>query len=306
MKKKIFLYLCGGLGNQLFQYAAAKNLAIKNNAKIVIDTGTGFLRTIIGLSRFDFPRSEFVLDIKKFNNIDLIKFSLVFFLYKIKKKLFIKKIFNNFKNLILIDEMGLKYFDRRISNFIFEKNLYLMGYFQSEKYFLENTKNIIKTLIPRKPKEKKYLYLKNKIISNNSVAICVRAYEELSDNYSKKAMGGVANLSYYKNSINLIKKNSKNINYFLFSTKKLNLQNLIKKIKTLKTAQHQKRLFIITSDTGFEDAYANLWLMSFFKKIIISNSSLYWWGMYFAKFRQKKIQYFVSTNFINKDSTRFK
>ena len=43
MKKKIYLYLCGGLGNQLFQYAAAKNIALKNNAKLILDTSTGFI-----------------------------------------------------------------------------------------------------------------------------------------------------------------------------------------------------------------------------------------------------------------------
>ena len=43
MKNKIYLFLSGGLGNQLFQYAAAKNLAIKNNCKLVIDVNSGFL-----------------------------------------------------------------------------------------------------------------------------------------------------------------------------------------------------------------------------------------------------------------------
>jgi hypothetical protein len=43
MKKTFYLYLCGGLGNQLFQYAAARNLAIINKAKLIIDISTGFI-----------------------------------------------------------------------------------------------------------------------------------------------------------------------------------------------------------------------------------------------------------------------
>jgi hypothetical protein len=43
MKKKIYLYLCGGLGNQLFQFFAARNLAIKNKAQLIVDVKTGFL-----------------------------------------------------------------------------------------------------------------------------------------------------------------------------------------------------------------------------------------------------------------------
>ena len=42
MKKKIYLYLTGGFGNQLFQYSAAKQLSIKNNAQLILDNKSGF------------------------------------------------------------------------------------------------------------------------------------------------------------------------------------------------------------------------------------------------------------------------
>ena len=34
--------MCGGLGNQLFQYAAAKNLSLINDRELYIDSITGF------------------------------------------------------------------------------------------------------------------------------------------------------------------------------------------------------------------------------------------------------------------------
>ena len=43
MRKKIYLHLSGGIGNQLFQYAAAKNLSIINNAELILDKTTGFI-----------------------------------------------------------------------------------------------------------------------------------------------------------------------------------------------------------------------------------------------------------------------
>ena len=43
MKKKLYLYLAGGLGNQLFQYSAARNIALKNKASLIIDKSTGFI-----------------------------------------------------------------------------------------------------------------------------------------------------------------------------------------------------------------------------------------------------------------------
>ena len=42
--KKIITRIKGGLGNQLFCYAAARRLALVNNAELVIDDVTGFVR----------------------------------------------------------------------------------------------------------------------------------------------------------------------------------------------------------------------------------------------------------------------
>ena len=90
MNKKIYLYLCGGLGNQLFQYAAAKNLAIKHNAQLIIDTKSGFITDFR-----DFW--EFSLDKKNLKNIILKKNILIFWLYRILKKVFrLRLVFNNF------------------------------------------------------------------------------------------------------------------------------------------------------------------------------------------------------------------
>jgi len=81
VKKKIYLYLCGGLGNQLFQYAAARNLAILNNAELIIDISTGFIT--------DFrDRRKFSLDILKLKNVRLKKIILVYIFYIIFKKIF--------------------------------------------------------------------------------------------------------------------------------------------------------------------------------------------------------------------------
>ena len=43
MKRKIYVTLFGGLGNQLFQYACAVNLARSINAKLIVDDISGFI-----------------------------------------------------------------------------------------------------------------------------------------------------------------------------------------------------------------------------------------------------------------------
>ena len=44
MKNKIILILRGGIGNQLFTYAAALKLAEDNNTAILIDNKLGFFK----------------------------------------------------------------------------------------------------------------------------------------------------------------------------------------------------------------------------------------------------------------------
>ena len=47
---KVIARIKGGLGNQMFCYAAARRLAIANDAELVIDDVTGFARDQIYLS----------------------------------------------------------------------------------------------------------------------------------------------------------------------------------------------------------------------------------------------------------------
>ena len=57
---KLIARIKGGLGNQLFCYAAARRLALVNNAELVIDDVTGFVRDRqyrrqYALDRFQIP-----------------------------------------------------------------------------------------------------------------------------------------------------------------------------------------------------------------------------------------------------------
>jgi hypothetical protein len=292
VKKKIYLYLCGGLGNQLFQYAAARNLAILNNAELIIDISTGFIT--------DFrDRRKFSLDILKLKNVRLKKIILVYIFYIIFKKLFkIKKLFNNFFFFNLINEMEINYFERKIKNFKFNRNLYLFGFFQSEKYFTENKLKIIQELIPSDPVDKIFIDMKKIIVDCNSVSIGVRMYEDLPESIHSK-LGGVTTLDFYKNAIKKIVDKVNDPVFFLFSTKNSNLSNLFSEILELK----QYKSFIITDDNNFKGAAENLWLMSHCKNHIISNSSLYWWAAYMSTTRYKDQHIIFSNNFLNQDTS---
>ncbi len=291
MKKKIYLYLSGGLGNQLFQYAAAKNLAIINNADLLIDTLSGFVTDFKDFRKF-------ALNKKTLKNVILKKNILIFWFYKIYKKFFkTDKVFSNFFFCHIINEMLTNQFDEDIKKIKINNNLYLFGYFQSEKYFLENKDSIIDELYPVEPDKKIFIDIKDKILASNSVALGLRFYETYSKDTHYK-FGGVTSFDFYKNAISAILKKVPNPTFFLFSTKLINVENFLFNFNEIKKYNY----YILTADNGFKEAADNLWLMSHCVNHVISNSTLYWWGAYFSSTRYKKQTIISAENFINKDT----
>ena len=294
MRKKVFLYMCGGLGNQLFQYSAGKNLALMTGRTLHIDTMTGFWT--------DFRDSwRFSLNKKKLKNVNVKAIVLTFIFYRFLKKIFkFKKLFVNFFGCIVVDETTINFYNDTIKQIDTSKNIYLIGYFQSEKYFLENKKKIIKDIIPKTPISKKFISMKKIMANKNSVSLGIRLHETMPDKIKYK-VGGETELLFYKKSIDKILKKIKKPEFFLFSTKTKYIHNIIEKFPLLM----KHKLHFITPENGFENAYDNIWLMSYCKNHIISNSTLYWWGVYFSQLNYKKQIICCANNFHNKDTCKY-
>jgi hypothetical protein len=289
MKNKIYIHLSGGLGNQMFQYAAAKSLSIKKNYTLIVDTGSGYLKD---------PIDNFKLIRTKLTNVLFKKFDITFIIFRLFKKILkLNKLFNNFFWFTVVDETVLNNFSKKIKYFNQKKDIYLLGYFQSEKYFSDHKEIIIKELSPPKPKLKNFLHMQKKIKNSNSISIGIRFYELLSKNFVSN-MGGIVSKDFYIKSVKAMLKKISNPKFFIFSTKKSNIEIIIEEIPELKKFD----LNFITADEGYEDAYSNIWLMSYCKHHIISNSTLYWWAVYFSELRYKNQKIICSNNFINRDT----
>lgn len=291
MKKKIYLYLSGGLGNQLFQYAAAKNLAIINDADLLIDSLSGFVTDFKDFRKFS-------LNKKKLKNVIFKNNILIFWFYRIYKKFFkIDKLFSNFFFCDFVNEILINYYDENIKKIKINKKLFLFGYFQSDKYFFENKNSIIEELFPAASNKKIFIEMKDNILASNSVALGLRFYETYSKDILYK-FGGVTPLDFYKDAISAMLKKVPSPTFYIFSTKLNNVENFLLNFNEIK----KRKFYIITEDNGFEDANDNLWLMSHCVNHIISNSTLYWWGAFFSSTRYKKQIIISAENFVNKDT----
>ena len=206
-----------------------------------------------------------------------------------------------------MDDTFLDKHEEKINEIEFNK-LFMLGYYQSEKYFHKNRNLIIKELYPSIPQDTKYIKLSEKISKNNSIAIGVRMHENIDTEFGirisdkRKArmiagIGGITPISFYLNAINKMSDKVKDPKFFFIFNKKNNLDSLIQKSEILQNSP----LEIVTADCGFENAYDNLWLMSKFSNFIISNSTLYWWAAYFSMLNSNSNHVICSKRFPNKD-----
>lgn len=292
MKKKIYLYLAGGLGNQLFQYALAKNLAIKNQSQLIIDPFSGFSTDFM-------HKRTLEINLLNINNIIFKNLFFLFYLFRVAKKLLSsKKLFYNLCFATIIDEFYNCYkYNSSINNFKVKNKLFVLGVFQSEKYFIENKLNIIREITPPASNKIKYLKEKKKIFENKSVAVCVRLHETLPKELQYTA-GGIVYSDFYKKALNVISKKIKNPNFFFFSTKTEYIKNLLDEVSEFKKYSYR----IVTPQEGFADNIDTLWLLSCFKNLIISNSTYYWWGAYFSREKFSKQLVISSNKFPNRDT----
>ena len=279
-KNNLIIHMEGGLGNQLFQYFFGKSYAKKFNRNLYFDNKTGFISDIVYKRKFELP----------INNPSMFKsYTFLFFFFRLVKKILkINKI--KFLNSIFVSEKEIendKTFFEKNSNL---KNIYVIGNFQSEKYFENYKKEILDTIDFNEHESINFLKNYNSLNIENTVALGIRAFEEAQKKNLHK-FGRVENELFYNNSINYFKKKLKDPFFIVFST----IENdIIKKLDISK----DKLIFVNNLNTNLS-SQETIILMSKFKYFIISNSTFYWWAAYISEINHGNINIISSKNFVN-------
>lgn len=258
----IKVQLSGGLGNQMFQYAFGKHLAIKNNTNLVLDLS--YIQSKLPFKKFSTPM-QYELDIFQlkvdtenlfFSNKLLYPFAKIEHL--LKTKYFIKK-HNAFK------EIDLKFQPELLS---IPNNSFVQGNFQSEKYFSAIKKNIQNDFCFPEVVDAVNLKYLHDIKQFNSVSIHIRRGDYVS--IKKNAQKFLAlDVTYYNKAIDIITSKIENPTFFIFSDD-MNWAEQHLQIKSTK--------FYIKNNTTKNTSYIDMMLMSKCQHNIIANSTFSWWA----------------------------
>lgn len=260
----ISIRLMGGLGNQMFQYAALRAMMLENGTSGVISLKgiTNKTHNVYSLNHFNINNDDITVsssEIFKSKITYLIYGFYCVFLVKFKFGYSIMKSIQPFLNSIGIYCVPDGYI--KLSKIKSKKNT-MVGYFQSTKYF-DKYKNIIKSeLTVKEPVKKENVKLLQDIKNSNSICVHIRRGDYIGSNHQ------VCDTSYYLKAIKIISKKVKNPKFYIFSDDIEWVKNNINfKVK-------------VNYIDGNNKNYEELQLMYSCKHFIISNSSFSWWAQY--------------------------
>lgn len=265
----IISYIIGGLGNQMFQYAVGRALALERGVPFRVDI-QGFatyalhngyeldrlfnikaqtasnddLRTVLGWRSCSFVRRQLFRQ-------QMIKFR--------GPRLFVDTQFNSWRQIVEVPD-----------------NCYLMGNWQTENYF-EKAEEIIRADFSfRLPAYGRNAELAETISNSTAVSLHVRR-GDIAANPSSLAFHGLCSLDYYRRAIEYVTARVANPTFYVFSD-------------DIPWARENLRLdhpcHYIDHNHGAE-SYNDMRLMSLCRHHIIANSSFSWWGAWLNQQRDK-------------------
>lgn len=254
--------LIGGLGNQMFQYATARALALSRNEKLLLDRHlfADYELHSYGLNHFNIDCAFLEKDKSVVEPLRILE--------KVKAIFSQKKIYHPYI------EQDLTY-DKELFEFP-NKNIFLKGYFQSEKYFIKFKNQLRKDFEIKSPLKKETIDFLKIIEAENSISLHIRRGDYV-NNPAANAIHGTCDLNYYHRAIETIKKEIENPVFFIFSD-------------DIDWAKENLKIDHSTHFVDFNDAstnYEDLKLMSNCKHNIIANSSFSWWGAWLNSYKFK-------------------
>lgn len=263
MSQAVIAIVKGGLGNQLFIYAAARALALRTGRSLYLDTTRGYTNDDYGRS---YRLDRFPIKVEPMPEEWRIAPTLKHPRHKIIRTL----------NKLLPRNQRFYFGERRnappaqlIAMQPQRERITLLGYWQNEAYFADHTATIRAELAPPMPTDEK----------NRSLGEKFAACESIFLHFRRVRYWNLIGRDYYQAAINMLCDSLSRPHFVLFGDD-LNWpqQNL---------DFHAASTELVTHNSS--DELADLWLMSRCRHAVVANSSFSWWGAWLGDTGQDRL-----------------
>lgn len=279
----IIVKLMGGLGNQMFQYAAARRLAYIRNTPVRLDVSWfNNIENIDTSRRYELH----VFNIKE----DFVLSEEVENFKRVKKGVFsraLKKLTSAVSASNQSTWIRERYFHFDPAILKLPDNVYLEGYWQSEKYFLDSEWIIRKEFAVRTEPGELNRQIAEIIKNTESISVHVRRGDYVT-NPTTSQYHGSCSTDYYCEAVGKVVSQVQHPHFFIFSDE----PDWVRENITLP--------FPVTyiDHNGADKACEDMRLISLCKHHIIANSSFSWWGAWLCANPDKMV--FAPKKWFNK------
>ena len=266
----IITKLMGGLGNQLFQYAAGRRLAQVRGAELKLDI-TGFTNPNYRTKRH-YELAPFNVTQSLASEEDITRLTRPYYgpLPRLINRITRKK---ERPPVSYIKEMHY-HFDPNILDL--PDDVYLEGYWQSARYFDDIAELIRKEVTVRDSLVGRNSNLAQEISSCPAVSLHVRRGDYVHNEITHHTHG-ICDLDYYSQAVAFIASRVNNPVFFIFSDDPAWVHEHLRLSYSVRIVDHN----------GPEHGYEDMRLMSLCHHHIIANSSFSWWGAWLNPSKRK-------------------
>jgi hypothetical protein len=264
-RQPVVVGLSGGLGNQMFQYAAGRSLAVRFGVPLVLD-----LAWFGGQPERQFALSPF--------RIEAVQHSQYPWLSPRGRALASRLSRRWLPRIMEVPVWREPHFHYSTEFEALSEPVFLEGYWQSERFFQEIRPLLLREFALRESLPTACAKLLDEINKCDAICVHVRRGDYLSNPVAAK-LHGTCTVGYYRSGIGEICQGLTSPHCFVFSDD----PSWVRTFLTLDCPM------TVVEVNGSNDAHFDLALMAACQHFLIANSSLSWWGAWLGTHAEKRV-----------------
>lgn len=249
-------FVCGGLGNQMFQYAAGRALALRHGTALQLDLSVYGDRRIFETER-PFELGHLAVELAPDKPLSPLGFILA------RRP---QALLHRLSGWNTVRELEAGRYDLRFATL--PDDTYLYGYWQSWRYFEPVAAQIREELAPRTALSRESRALAERMRSTNSLSLHVRRGDYVTSAATNE-FHGVLDVDFYTRAVRHVQDKVSDLEAFVFSDDLAWCRSEL--------AHLGLPLTLVDVNRG-TDSWQDLFLMAECRHSIIANSSFSWWG----------------------------